>query len=244
MKFIRQKFVRRLLNYYRRNFHIEPPYRIPINGTFVFQALQWKIQIDEQPKSYLQTDQIICSTTCCAIRETKWLGSSSLFHLLSSQSNDKWSLGHLVFGGDKNPRLFALIQLLGEGSDLISWRIVHVIIPIFLSQSKVFQCNEILTVEFARPHWQMWKSISSLEIFANVFYQRIPLWLRCFCNTWQNIRPWFPVKFDELSSRCALILRLISERNVPSHLDKDRWDEFRLDLLINALYRERADPTK
>lgn len=77
MKFTRQKFVRRLLNYYRQNFQIELPYRILIDGTFAFQALQWKIQIDEQLKSYLQTNQIICSTTCCAIKETELLGSSS-----------------------------------------------------------------------------------------------------------------------------------------------------------------------
>ena len=76
MKFTRQKFVRRLLNFYRQNFGIEFPYRILIDGTFAFHALQWKIQIDEQLKSYLQTDQIIFMTTCCAIRETELLGLS------------------------------------------------------------------------------------------------------------------------------------------------------------------------
>jgi len=74
MKFTRQKYVRRLLNYYRQNFQVELPYRILIDGTFAFQALQWKIRIDEQLKSYLQTDQINFSTTCCAIRETELLG--------------------------------------------------------------------------------------------------------------------------------------------------------------------------
>ena len=62
MKLSRHKFIRRLLNYYRRHFDIESPFVILIDGTFAFEALQWKIQIDEQLKSYLETDQIICST--------------------------------------------------------------------------------------------------------------------------------------------------------------------------------------
>ncbi len=74
MKLSRHKFIRRLLNYYRTHFHIEIPFIILIDGTFAFEALQWKIQIDEQLKSYLETDQISCSTTLCAIRETELLG--------------------------------------------------------------------------------------------------------------------------------------------------------------------------
>ncbi|CAF1235692.1 unnamed protein product [Adineta ricciae] len=74
MKLSRHKFVRRLLNYYRTHFHIDVPFIILIDGTFAFEALQWKIQIDEQLKAYLETDQIKCSTTLCAIRETELLG--------------------------------------------------------------------------------------------------------------------------------------------------------------------------
>jgi U3 small nucleolar RNA-associated protein 23 len=74
MKLSRHKFIRRLLNYYRTHFNIEIPFIILIDGTFAFEALQWKIQIDEQLKSYLETDQIICSTTLCAIKETELLG--------------------------------------------------------------------------------------------------------------------------------------------------------------------------
>jgi rRNA-processing protein FCF1 len=79
MKLSRHKYIRRLLNYYRRHFDIENPFVILIDGTFAFEALQWKIQIDEQLKSYLETDQIICSTTCCAIRETELLGKFPFF---------------------------------------------------------------------------------------------------------------------------------------------------------------------
>ncbi|CAF3768970.1 unnamed protein product [Adineta steineri] len=74
MKLSRHKFIRRILNYYRTHFNIEYPFIILIDGTFAFEALQWKIQIDEQLKAYLETDQIICSTTLCAIRETELLG--------------------------------------------------------------------------------------------------------------------------------------------------------------------------
>lgn len=74
MKFSRHKFIRRLLNYYHGNYSIEPPYQIVIDGTFAFEALQSQIQIDEQLKSYLETNEIICSTTLCAIRETELLG--------------------------------------------------------------------------------------------------------------------------------------------------------------------------
>ncbi|CAF1508705.1 unnamed protein product, partial [Adineta steineri] len=74
MKLSRHKFIRRILNYYRTHFNIEYPFLILIDGTFAFEALQWKIQIDEQLKAYLETDQIICSTTLCAIRETELLG--------------------------------------------------------------------------------------------------------------------------------------------------------------------------
>lgn len=74
MKLSRHKFIRRLLNYYRTHFDIEPPFVILIDGTFAFEALQWKIQIDEQLKSYLETNNIICSTTLCAIKETELLG--------------------------------------------------------------------------------------------------------------------------------------------------------------------------
>jgi hypothetical protein len=81
MKLSRHKFIRRLLNYYRTHFNIEIPFIILIDGTFAFEALQWKIQIDEQLKSYLETDQIVCSTTLCAIRETELLGK---FYIYSS----------------------------------------------------------------------------------------------------------------------------------------------------------------
>lgn len=74
MKLTRHKFIRRLLNYYRNNFGIKFPFVILIDGTFAFDSLQWKIQIDEQLKSYLETDKIICSTTLCAIKETELLG--------------------------------------------------------------------------------------------------------------------------------------------------------------------------
>jgi len=74
MKLTRHKFVRRLLNYYRHNFGINPPFVILIDGTFAFESLQWQIQIDEQLKSYLETNQIVCSTTLCAIKETELLG--------------------------------------------------------------------------------------------------------------------------------------------------------------------------
>ena len=80
MKLSRHKFVRRLLNYYRTHFQFELPFVILIDGTFAFEALQWKIQIDEQLKSYLETDQILCSTTLCAIRETELLGTCAEDH--------------------------------------------------------------------------------------------------------------------------------------------------------------------
>ena len=79
MKLSRHKFVRRLLNYYRTYFNIEIPFTILIDGTFAFEALQWKIQIDEQLRTYLETDQIICSTTLCAIKETELLGKILFF---------------------------------------------------------------------------------------------------------------------------------------------------------------------
>ena len=82
MKVSRHKFVRRVLNFYRRNFHFALPFRIFIDGTFAFQALQWKIQIDEQLKAYLETDQIVCSTTLCAIRETELLGRTGFGAML------------------------------------------------------------------------------------------------------------------------------------------------------------------
>ncbi|CAF0883650.1 unnamed protein product [Rotaria sp. Silwood1] len=74
MKLSRHKYIRRILNYYRTNFNIEFPFIILIDGTFAFEALKWKIQIDEQLKAYLETQQIICSTTLCAIKETELLG--------------------------------------------------------------------------------------------------------------------------------------------------------------------------
>ena len=82
MKLSRHKFVRRLLNYYRTHFQFEFPFVILIDGTFAFEALQWKIQIDEQLKSYLETDQILCSTTLCAIRETELIGSGADCHVV------------------------------------------------------------------------------------------------------------------------------------------------------------------
>jgi len=82
MKLSRHKFIRRLLNYYRTHFNIEIPFIILIDGTFAFEALQWKIQIDEQLKSYLETDQILCSTTLCAIRETELLGKFYIYYIL------------------------------------------------------------------------------------------------------------------------------------------------------------------
>lgn len=45
-----------------------------MDGTFAYEALQCKIQIDEQLKSYLETNDIVCSTTLCTIRETEVLG--------------------------------------------------------------------------------------------------------------------------------------------------------------------------
>ncbi|CAF4851097.1 unnamed protein product [Rotaria sp. Silwood1] len=77
MKLSRHKYIRRILNYYRTNFNIEFPFIILIDGTFAFEALKWKIQIDEQLKAYLETQQIICSTSLCAIKETELLGKKN-----------------------------------------------------------------------------------------------------------------------------------------------------------------------
>jgi rRNA-processing protein FCF1 len=96
MKLSRQKFVRRLLNYYRRNFHVTCPYRVLVDGTFAFQALQWKIQIDEQLKAYLQTDEIVCSTSLCAIRETELLGE--LWSGASTPDVTHIVVGRVAFG--------------------------------------------------------------------------------------------------------------------------------------------------
>lgn len=68
------KLSRRLLNCYHWNFSLDLPYRILMDGTFAYEALQCKIQIDEQLKSYLETNDIVCSTTLCTIRETEVLG--------------------------------------------------------------------------------------------------------------------------------------------------------------------------
>lgn len=75
MKLSRHKFVRRLLNFYRRNYGVESPFVVLVDGTFAFEALQWKIQIDDQLKSYLETESVRCSTSLCAIKETELLGA-------------------------------------------------------------------------------------------------------------------------------------------------------------------------
>ncbi|CAF1625329.1 unnamed protein product [Rotaria magnacalcarata] len=94
MKLSRHKFIRRLLNYYRTHFDIEIPFIILIDGTFAFEALQWKIQIDEQLKAYLETEQIICSTTLCAIKETELLGGIGFGAMLILKQYDIVKCNH------------------------------------------------------------------------------------------------------------------------------------------------------
>jgi U3 small nucleolar RNA-associated protein 23 len=66
MKVKRHKRVQRLLNFYRHNYGLVPPYRLLIDGTFAAAALEQHVNIREQVCKYIG-DAVHFATTDCVV---------------------------------------------------------------------------------------------------------------------------------------------------------------------------------
>uniref|UniRef100_A0A915IMA9 rRNA-processing protein UTP23 homolog n=1 Tax=Romanomermis culicivorax TaxID=13658 RepID=A0A915IMA9_ROMCU len=75
MKIQRYKRVRRILNFYKNNFHISHPYKIVADGTFLKAALDNKINLREQMSVYLGNQECQFFVTECVVRELQSLGA-------------------------------------------------------------------------------------------------------------------------------------------------------------------------
>ena len=53
MKVTRIRRVKKILNFYKNNFGIEPPFRVLVDGTFAFRALKAKVNIANELPKYL-----------------------------------------------------------------------------------------------------------------------------------------------------------------------------------------------
>ena len=53
MKVTRIRRVKKILNFYKNNFGIEPPFKVLVDGTFAFRALKAKVNIANELPKYL-----------------------------------------------------------------------------------------------------------------------------------------------------------------------------------------------
>jgi len=65
MKITRNTKCKRRMKFYSNNFGFREPYNILIDGTFCNEALQHKVQIEEQLKTYFGAELNIFTTQCC-----------------------------------------------------------------------------------------------------------------------------------------------------------------------------------
>ncbi|NXX82659.1 UTP23 protein, partial [Urocolius indicus] len=75
MKLTRQKHAKKIMSFYRHNFHLSEPFHVLLDGTFCQAALRNKIQIREQLPGYLSGATQLC-TTRCIIKELESLGKA------------------------------------------------------------------------------------------------------------------------------------------------------------------------
>jgi len=65
MKITRNTKCKRIMKFYSKNFGFREPYNIIVDGTFCNEALQHKVQIEEQLKTYFGAELNIFTTQCC-----------------------------------------------------------------------------------------------------------------------------------------------------------------------------------
>ena len=62
MKFKRKKAAKRFLEIYKNHFGYSEPYKVLVDGTFVKNALDNKVQIFDQIKNYLGANVVLLTT--------------------------------------------------------------------------------------------------------------------------------------------------------------------------------------
>ncbi|XP_040444284.1 rRNA-processing protein UTP23 homolog [Falco naumanni] len=75
MKLTRQKHAKKIMGFYKHNFHFREPFQVLLDGTFCQAALRNKIQIREQLPGYLDGATQLC-TTRCVLKELESLGKA------------------------------------------------------------------------------------------------------------------------------------------------------------------------
>ncbi|KAK2518061.1 Utp23 [Columba guinea] len=75
MKVTRQKHAKKIMGFYKHNFHFREPFQVLLDGTFCQAALRNKIQIREQLPGYLGGAVQFC-TTRCVLKELESLGKA------------------------------------------------------------------------------------------------------------------------------------------------------------------------
>lgn len=77
MKIRRHKHTKRIIKYYKANFHLDTKiFNVLIDGTFAHEALKSRINIAEQMPKFFDVKSSSCKlfTTKCAVKETEMLG--------------------------------------------------------------------------------------------------------------------------------------------------------------------------
>ncbi len=65
MKISRQKKSKRILNFFRMNYNVKPPYNVLLCGTFVVNCISEKVNIRDQLPKYLAAETNFYTTSCC-----------------------------------------------------------------------------------------------------------------------------------------------------------------------------------
>jgi len=94
MRIKRNKGFRRTLRYYRLHYKILEPYKILVDGPFVQEALQGKLDVREQLTKLVSGGRITPCTTSCILHELRNLGQKGEAALWIAQTFYKVKCGH------------------------------------------------------------------------------------------------------------------------------------------------------
>ncbi|XP_064010249.1 rRNA-processing protein UTP23 homolog [Pogoniulus pusillus] len=93
MKVRRQKHAKKIMGFYKHNFHFCQPFQVLLDGTFCQAALRNKIQIREQLPGYLGGITQLC-TTRCVLKELQSLGKALYGAKLIAQRSEIRNCSH------------------------------------------------------------------------------------------------------------------------------------------------------
>ncbi len=116
MKINRSKAIRKFLRFYKLVFGLKAPYFVILDGTFLFEAMKYKIDVLDRVKNTLQGEEVKLFVTESALTELRKVGAKAKAALEYAEkcceviNDDKF----LTFGEGASDKLSAMIKTIQD----------------------------------------------------------------------------------------------------------------------------------